>query len=104
MFLKCSLLDIQNKLAKMYWTQPLRRTPSWTLLDFMFNLLFPAAYFDSKDSAVATQKLNNLSFTLQSEEIETPSDFKEIPALHHGNRVYREVIIESYFQGKWEFL
>ena len=88
----------------MYWTQPLRRTPSWTLLDFMFNLLFPAAYFDSKDSAVATQKLNNLSFTLQSEEIETPSDFKEIPALHHGNRVYREVIIESYFQGKWEFL
>ena len=65
----------------------------------MLHLFFPAAYFNSKDSAVATQKLNNLSFTLQSEEIEVPSDFKEIPSLHHGKRVYREVIIETYFQG-----
>ena len=77
----------------------LKRTPWCTVLDFMFLFLFAAAYFDSKDSAVATEKLSNLSFTLPSEEKEVPTDFKEIPELHHGKRVYREVIIETYFQG-----
>ena len=77
----------------------LRRTPLWMLLDFIFPLLFAAAYFDSKDSGVAAEKLNNLNFTLLSEEKEVPSDFKEIPELHHGKRVYREVIIETFFQG-----
>ena len=64
-----------------------------TPLDFMFLLLFAAACFDLKDSAVATQKLNNFNFTLQFEEIKVPSDFKDIPAFHHGNRVYLGLII-----------
>ena len=77
----------------------LRKIPLWMLLDFIFLLLFAATYFDSKDSAVATEKLSNLSFTLPSEEKEVPTDFKEIPELHHGKRVHREVIIETFFQG-----
>ena len=71
----------------------LRRTPWWMFLDFIFPLLFAAPYFDSKDSGVS------LNFTLEPEEKEVPSDFKEIPELHLGKRDYHEVVIETYSQG-----
>lgn len=61
---------------------------------FYIPLLFAAAYFNLKDSGVAAEKLNDLSFT---EDVS--SDFKEISQLHHGKRDYREVVIETYSQG-----
>lgn len=69
-------------------------TPWWMFQDFIFPLLFTAAHFNLKDSGVAAEKLNDLSFT---EDVS--SDFKEISQLHHGKRDYREVVIETYSQG-----
>ena len=68
--------------------------PWWMFQDFIFPLLFAAAYFNLKDSGVAAEKLNDLSFT---EDVS--SDFKEISQLHHGKRDYCEVVIETYSQG-----
>ena len=37
MFFECSRLDIQNKQAKMYWTQPLSKIPHQTWQDHLFS-------------------------------------------------------------------
>ena len=55
------------------------------------------SYVKERESVEIT---SDLSFTLQSEEIVLPKDFKEIPSLHLGKRDFKTLTIETYYQGK----
>lgn len=46
-----------------------------------------------------TKATSDLSLTLQSEPVEVPNNFKDIPELHIGKRKYHDITVTTYNQG-----
>ena len=59
-------------------------------------------YFDRHKELCTEQELNSSGLRLQSEQVDIPEVFKEIPSLHQGERQYSEIVIETYLNVKGE--
>jgi len=60
-------------------------------------------YFGHNRELITESELNNSALKLQSEQVDVPVDFKEIPSLHLGERKHKEVTIETYFPKEGNF-